>query len=297
LLGRSIVRLHPANRLGLLLPLLLLAGCGSPSAPLPHDGAEDAALPPGQGGASPDAAGGAPDASSIQGTDGAPGSDAAGAADAGSADGASGLAALEGGVNGIPAGYKGMPFKGTPLLIPGTVHASDYDLGGPGVAYCHGNAADCAQGIVTSDWRPPSTPIYRPLSDNAGLCHMNAGEPDNTTTGQLVMPQDVYICYVATTEWLKYTVEVTEAGTYAVGGQMAVPMGVTISLDFGGGLSTGTFPLPVSPTQACKCPETYHSWETVSGLATVTLPAGTYVMTLTVLSAQFNPDFLTFTKM
>jgi hypothetical protein len=46
----------------------------------------------------------------------------------------------------LPAGYKGKPFK--VQTIPGTIHAADYDLGGPGVAYCHGNANDCAATIM-----------------------------------------------------------------------------------------------------------------------------------------------------
>jgi hypothetical protein len=127
---------------------------------------------------------------------------------------------------------------------------------------------------------------------------MNTGEPDNTTAGLSVSPQDVYPCYVATGEWLKFTVQVSEAGTYSIGGFMASPGGVSISLDFGGGITTGTFTLPQSPITMCGCPETYHSWETAQNLATVTFPAaGTYLMTMTVVTQQFNPDTFVFTKM
>jgi hypothetical protein len=186
---------------------------------------------------------------------------------------------------------------------------ADYDLGGVGVAYCHGNPNDCAAGIKMNDWccgpgkgcdqrNDPACPPYRPDNDNAGLCHMNVGEPDNTPTGQPYSPYYPYLCYMATGEWTKYTVEVTQAGTYSIGGAMAVPAGTSISLDFGGAITTGTFALPASPTAMCKCPETYHSWETVGNLATVTFAsAGIYVMTMKLVSQQFNPEYFVFTKM
>jgi hypothetical protein len=213
----------------------------------------------------------------------------------------------DGAVNGVPADYQGKPFK--VLQIPGNIHMADYDLGGVGVAYCHGNPNDCAAGIKMNDWccgpgkgcdqrTDPACPPYRPNNDNAGLCHMNVGEPDNTPTGQPYAPYYPYLCYMATGEWAKYTVQVTQAGTYAIGGAMAVPAGTSIALDFGNGVTTGTIALPTSPTAMCMCPETYHSWETVSNIGTVTIPAaGTYVMTMRLVSQQFNPEYFSFTKM
>jgi hypothetical protein len=226
------------------------------------------------------------------------------AIDAGSGPDAS---AVDGGINAVPPDYKGKPFM--KLQIPGTIHLADYDLGGAGVAYCHGNPNDCAAGIKMNDWccgpgkgcdqrNDPACPPYRPDSDNAGLCHMNVGEPDNTTTGQTYAPYYPYLCYMATGEWVKYTVQVAEAGTYSIGGAMAVPPGTSISLDFGNGIGTGTFMLPASPTAMCRCPESYHSWETVTGLAAVTFASpGTYVMTMKLVSQQFNPEYFAFTKM
>ena len=299
---------------------LSLAGCSAGPSPSPSP----------SGSASPDASGGGdasgstgdawvppvdggqastPDASAE--TDPPGGSDAA--MEASLVDVNVGEVSLpDGAVDQVPPGYKGTPFKGAPQLIPGTVHMSDYDNGGAGVAYCHGSAANCGMGITTGDWRPGGFPPYRPVAaggtacggaacnDNAGICHMSATEPDNYASGPqagtLVTPQDVYVCYAATGEWLKYTVEVAETGTYAIGGQMAVPGGTAISLDFGGGVTTGSILLPASPTAACKCPETYHSWQDLQNLATIDLQAGTYVMTLTFVTGQCNPDTITFTK-
>jgi hypothetical protein len=207
----------------------------------------------------------------------------------------------------LPAGYKGTPFKA--LTIPGTIHTADYDLGGAGIAYCHGNANGCSANIMTTDWSPPETPPYRPppapgdkvaggaaAIDNAGICHMDAR--DRTTAGVLVSPQDVFPCWTVTGEWLKYTVQVQEAGSYSIGAFVGSPAGVTVSLDFGGSTTTGTFPIPASPTANCKCTETYHSWQAVDKLATVTFPkVGTYLMTFAIVTKNLNLSTFTFSKM
>jgi|SRR5580658_3240518 hypothetical protein len=245
----------------------------------------------------------------------------------------------DGSVNMVPAGYAGTPF--TTLTIPGFIYAADYDSGGAGVAYCHsatGTGTACANGIDLNDWccgthkgcgpiqNAGPCPLYRQPDDDAGLSHMNQGEPDDyattgpswvagtngpTLTGPMVtagtpVPQDAasttvedaYISYMNTGQWSKYTVEVLEAGTYSVGGLMGVPNGTMISLDFGNGISTGTVTLPTSPCTWTGCPETYHSWNNVANIGMVTFPApGTYVMTFTLVAEQFNPSFFTFTKM
>jgi hypothetical protein len=210
------------------------------------------------------------------------------------------------GADMVPADYKGTPF--TTLTIPGTIHAADYDRGGAAVAYCR-MGASCTDGIVTGDWAPANTPPYRPpipatakvcsgaaCDDNVGLCRMNPQKPDHTLTGQPVMPIDTYVCYSTAGEWTKYTVQVAEAGTYSVGGFMAVPMGGAVNLSFGAGITTGDIALPISPTTNCGCGENYHSWAERDALGTVTFPAaGTYLMTLTQVG-RFNADTFIFTK-
>jgi hypothetical protein len=234
------------------------------------------------------------------------------------------------GINAVPAGYAGKPFTvpaGHSMTIPGTIHLADYDLGGVGNIFCHTNvmpptAAACG-GFNFDDWRPAGTPIYRPVpagdksgtcnaaacDDNAGLCHMNTGEPDDDPTGKPIVPADVYPCYTATGEWIKYTVQVLEPGTYSVGGLMGAPRPPqndtpTVSLDFGmvdgNDITTGTFTVPSSicgnPDPGCT--EGYHVWQTDNNMATVTFPApGTYVMTFNLVSSYLNPDYFVFTKM
>jgi hypothetical protein len=232
-------------------------------------------------------------------------------------------------MNNIPSGYTGTPFAvptGHSMTIPGTIHLADYDEGGAGLVYCHSaivppTVAMCG-GFNTTDWRPAGTPIYRPVpagdksgtcngaacDDNAGLCHMNNGEPDRDPAGNLIMPQDVYPCYTDSGEWLKFTVTVTEAGTFSVSGLMGSPRPdqnatPTVSLDFGTvngtDITTGTFTVPPSECDpGTGCTEGYHVWQTDNNMATVTIPApGTYLMTFTLVTSFLNPDYFVFTKM
>jgi hypothetical protein len=170
-------------------------------------------------------------------------------------------------------------------------------------------------------------PVYRPDADNAGLSHMNLGEVDTyavagptyimsasgpTLTGPMVtigtpVPQhanmttedDTYLSYTNSGQWQKYTVEVLAAGQYAIGALMGTPPNVTITLDFGNGVTSGTIPLPASPvTAACKCAEAYHAWNPAPAFGMVTFPtAGTYLLTLTLNTGNYNPLYFTFTKM
>ncbi len=242
--------------------------------------------------------------------------------------------------NFVPATYTGMPFKA--LTIPGIIYAADYDKGGAGIGYCRVGAANppspaTCMTAKLDDWccspkkgcdertQPTVCPTYRADDDNAGLSHLNTGEPDNyaatsatwvdgpngpTLTGPMVtagsaVPSDMstttvadtYISYMYTGQWEQYTVDVAAAGTYSIGGVFASP-GATITLDFGNSVTTGPIMVPVSPVADCKCPETYHSWNIVSSIGTITFPAaGTYLMRFTLTAEQFNPLYFTFTKM
>ena len=235
------------------------------------------------------------------------------AAGSGGADASAGVDATAGstgaggGVDMLPSGYKGTPFAA--LTIPGRLNAADYDRGGAGVAWCHDMGA-CGSGTTTGDWYPAGSAPYRPpipananlcsgaaCDDNVGVCRMSPNKPDRTSATELAPAADTYLCYSVAGEWTKYTVVVTEAGTYAVGGFMAVPQGGGVNLSFGGTITTGNLTLAVTNPSNCGGGEYFHCWAQRENLATVTFAAaGTYLMTLT-QTGRFNADNFTFTKM
>lgn len=250
---------------------------------------------------------------SFGGTAGAGGSATGGAGGTGVTGGSGGTGGnagspgAGGSVNAVPADYKGTPYSA--LKIPGRINACDYDRGGPGVGWCHNAPGDCGGGTVTGDYPGGVGPYRTPMpanakicsgaqcDDNAGVCRMNKSKPDNTINGQAMPAEDSYLCYTTAGMWSKYTVHVDEAGTYSVGGIMAVPQNGAFNLSFGNNITTGDVKLAITPTTNSGSGENYHSWDTRTGLATVTFPAaGTYLMTFTQVG-RFNADAFTFTKM
>lgn len=236
---------------------------------------------------------GAPSGSESGSTSGAAGGSSGGSgAGSGTTVGDGGPVTLPpGAVHDVPAGYTGMPFKGVMGQIPGTVYARNYDTGGQGVGFNHPGGTTCG------DW-PGGMAMYRLGADCVGLSVENTGKPDVTIDGGPANYGEIYISYCAPGEWLKYTVEVAESGTYAVSVNEGGP-NVSISLAFSAmpSVTTGTVMIPASVDQAQPGHEMYHVWQNVNDFGMVTLEAGIYVMQFTIVTSQANFDSFTFTKM
>ena len=94
------------------------------------------------------------------------------------------------------ASYPGTPYSGTPVTVPGTIHAENFDNGGEGVAY-HDSG-----------------------SNNMGGAYRQTGVDIENSSGG-----GYDIGWIAAGEWLNYTVNVTSAGTYRVTLNVASPNG------------------------------------------------------------------------
>jgi len=184
----------------------------------------------------------------------------------------------------MPSGYAGKPYTGKALAIPGKIEAEAYDI-------APGGAKDVTfgyQGKVTKT-------TFRTSPDSIGLAGYDKSHV--SIAGVAEDTHQVYVGWTETGEWLKYTVHVAEAGTYVVGGKFAAAgTGTKISVTFTPELTTGPMEIP---TTAGHVPgvEVYHVWETLDHLGEITLPAGTYVMTVKIeQDAGLNLDYLTFVK-
>jgi len=184
-----------------------------------------------------------------------------------------------------------MPFNGMMGQIPGVIYARNYDTGGQGVGFNHPGGTTCG------DW-PAGMAMYRLGADCVGLSVENSQKPDVLVDGGPADYGEIYISYCAPGEWLKYTVEVAETGTYAVSVNEGGP-NVSISLSFSAtpAVTTGTVMIPESVDQAQPGHEMYHVWQNVDDFGMVTLEAGIYVMQFTIVTSQANFDSFTFTKM
>lgn len=152
------------------------------------------------------------------------------------------------------------PFGGTPAAVPGTVQAENYDTGGQGVAYNVASVNGTANGYRADGVDLEST------SDTGG--GYNVGW---TGGGQ----------------WFRYTVNVASAGRYTVSLRVAAPSAVTGALHLSDASGTN-----LSGSVAVPATGAWQNWTTVT--ATVTLPAGRQVLTLSQDNGGWNINSLAF---
>ncbi len=142
------------------------------------------------------------------------------------------------------SGSDGTPYGGTPWAIPGTVQAENYNVGGNNVAY--GNT-----GSTTNQGGQ-----YR--TDGVGI------EVTSDTGG------GYDVGWIQAGEWLKYTVNVTTAGSYSANFRVSSPYSTTtMHLEVDG----------VNVTRSLAIPNTggWQTWATVTKTG-ISLTAGQHVM-------------------
>jgi len=160
-------------------------------------------------------------------------------------------------VAGARAGAAGLsPYGGTPLPLPATIAAANFDNGGEGIAY-----HDTTPGNAGGAYR--STDVDLQASSEGGY---NLG-------------------WIGAGEWANYTVSVAAAGSYVAAIRVASPTG-------GGSLHIG-FNGPSNVWKTVSVPATggWQTWTTIT--VPVTLGAGTQQMTLLFDTAGFNVSRVT----
>lgn len=152
------------------------------------------------------------------------------------------------------------PFGGTPVAIPGTVQAENYDTGGQGLGYDVSSTNGSANN-------------YR--SDGVDL------EVTADTGGGYDLG------WTASGQWFRYTVNVATAGTYTVTFRVAAPTALTDAFHIssaGGTNLSGNINVPATGG--------YQTWTNVS--ATVTLSAGEQTLVFDQDAAGWNINYFTF---
>jgi hypothetical protein len=183
---------------------------------------------------------------------------------------------------GLPSGYKGKPFKDEqhrsgPQVIPGTIQAALYDLGGEGVAYHDTDAINHGSGELNHhpNHCRPGTPEY--------ICYFREKEGVDISYTKdfadfnhpnLVTPEknQLYIGWEVEGEWVNYTVDVKKAGAYSINAM------------YGNAANTLTFSVNNQPAGECKLPldtGSPHKWNKAINCGQVTFPqAGRQLLTL-----------------
>jgi hypothetical protein len=151
------------------------------------------------------------------------------------------------------------PFpNGVPHAIPGKIEAEDFDIGGEGTAYHDYDALN----------RGNSS--YR-LGEGVDITYVDADDDDGDDIGD----DDVerrHVGWVENNEWLEYTINVTETGSYTFQARVShggLNSGGTFHMEIDGQDVTGTMTVPNTGT-----------WDTFQIIEkqNVTLNAGQHVM-------------------
>ena len=175
----------------------------------------------------------------------------------------------------VPADYKGKPWKGKPQELPGRLTLAFYDEGGEGVAYHDADAVNHGSGRLNKG--PAEKDNFR-KDQGVDISYTKAAF-DKFTDGTK-LPLDMY--YVGWTnqgEWLNYTVEVKEAGTYQVNilasSYKNPDEKITLSVN---GKDKCSFTLEETGD--------YHKWKMFNNVAEITLDKGVQLLKLTIAKQQ-----------
>jgi hypothetical protein len=182
------------------------------------------------------------------------------------------------------AEYRGRPHLGRPQVIPGRIQAEFYDAGGEGIAYHDSDPGNNGSGKLnmgTSD-------LDQFRKDEDVDISYTKKAIDKTVEGQEEAPGELYVGWTTPGEWVKYTVEVKQAGVYTVNAHLSSNnQNAEISLGFDG----------VEPRESIVIPTTghWHRWRICRNLTEVELSKGIHIMTLKfVKQGNMNIDYLEF---
>jgi hypothetical protein len=163
-------------------------------------------------------------------------------------------------------GSTSSPFGGSPVTIASsglsTVQAENYDLGGEGVAYHDGDAV------------------------NSGGVYRTSESVDIQTTSDV--GGGYTVGWTASTEWMKYTVNVASAGTYNVTFRVAGQYNGSLHLENQSGANL-TGAVAIASTGG------WSNWTNVT-VNNVSLPAGVQTLKLVVDTAGFNLNHIAFAR-
>jgi hypothetical protein len=182
--------------------------------------------------------------------------------------------------------YRGTPFTDSvkpagPQQVPGVVSCAYYDRGGEGVAYHDSDAKNNGSGALN----PADGSYLNEFRKDEGVDISYTKTRDDTDTSlyNKVQPPAslLYVGWTEPGEWFNVSIDVKEAGRYAIDLLYTSNRGGAISLDRNGQELTKTIEIPTTFDE--KDPlawRQWHHWNLLKNAATFELPAGLSVLTI-----------------
>jgi hypothetical protein len=199
-------------------------------------------------------------------------------------------------------GYQGTPYSDSlynagAQTIPGKLQCEYYDFGGEGVAYHDTDSINSGSGRLN-----PADGTYLNefrMNEPVDISYKKFRDPgiDNTPYNFAEPEKDqLYVGWTKPGEWIKYTVNVTKAGTYQLGIMFTSNKNGKISVAVNDIDKTGPLLIPSTFVAADTVAwRQWHHWNYIDKLASIELKKGLQTITLhTVDVGDMNYDYINF---
>jgi hypothetical protein len=200
--------------------------------------------------------------------------------------------------------YQGKPFQNSQYkdgaqIIPGKLQCEYYDQGGEGISFhdtdtinSGSGALNPADGTYLNEFR-----MHEPVD----ISYTKFRDPaiDNNPYNVVEPIKDqLYVGWTKPGEWTKYTVNVTEAGTYQLGIMFTSNKNGKISIAVNDTDATGLITIPSTANEKETVPwRNWHHWSYLDNIAKINLKKGMQTITIhTVELGDMNYDYINFKK-
>ena len=200
--------------------------------------------------------------------------------------------------------YTGKPYQDSvyqagPQTIPGKLQCEYFDFGGEGIAFHDEDSINSGSGQLN-----PANGTYLHefrIGEAVDISYTKFTEPPiDSTIYNLVQPEknQLYVGWTKPGEWTKYTVNVTEQGTYKLGLMYTSNKGGMISIAVNDADATGAIVVPTTFAEADTVAwRQWHHWNYLGNMAEIDLEKGLRTITLhTVENGDMNYDYISFDK-
>lgn len=191
--------------------------------------------------------------------------------------------------------YQGKPWENNAQVIPGRIQCELYDTGGEQVSYHDTDSANNGSGRLN----PANGDYFNEFRMHEGVdisFTKSNGTDDNPYNDVMPEMNQLYVGWTVPGEWIKYTVEVQQTGTYTVGLMYTSNGDGGIELVTDDSVSTGIMIVPSTYKDADTLAwRQWHHWNKNVQLGRIQLKEGRQNFTLkTVVNGNMNYDYLEF---
>jgi len=200
--------------------------------------------------------------------------------------------------------YPGLPFqdsqyKGGAQHIPGKLQCEYYDFGGEGISFHDTDTINSgsgelnpADGTYLNEFR-----VHEPV-DVSYTKFRDPGIDNNPFNVVEPIKDQLYVGWTKPGEWTKYTINVTDSGTYQLGIMFTSNKNGKISIAVNDKDATGLITIPSTANEKETVPwRNWHHWNYLDNIAQIQLKKGIHIITLhTEELGDMNYDYINFKK-